>query len=81
MCNYVVRSPYVERSYFSPLLYKQLLQKIAHILFGFRLREGEGIHVFYRNINFLRNNIFLRKKVNVHFYMGEAVFFSWSLSL
>ena len=72
---------HIEQSDFGIHLYKEERQKIAERLCGFRLKKHKKLHVFHRYSNFLRNNIFLYKKVNVHFYMGETVFFSWGFSL
>ena len=71
----------VEHSVFGAHLYKQERQKRAERSCGFHLKKHKQIHVFHRYLNFSRNNISFHKKVNVHFYMGKAVFFSWGFSL
>ena len=72
---------HVEQSDFGAHLYKQERQKMADRLCGFRLKKHKKLHFFHRHPNFLRNNISFYKKVNVHFYMGKTVFFSWGFSL
>ena len=72
---------HVEHSDLGTHLYKQERQKIAERSYGFRLKKHKQIHVYHQDLHFLRNNISFHKKVNVHFYMGKTVFFSWGFSL
>ena len=81
MFKMIVIPSRVEHSDFGTHLYKQERQKIAERTCGFHLKKHKQIHVFHQYLHFLRNNISFHKKVNVHFYVGKAVFFSWGFSL
>ena len=72
---------HVEHDVFGFHLFVQQTQKILGFVCGFRLKEHKRTHVFNQNINIILNKVFLHKKVDVHFYMGRTVFFSWGLNL
>ena len=81
MYNLVFVLSNIKRNHFFDCLCDQPVQKKSNILCSFRQIERKGTYMLCLCINFISNKVFLHKKLNVLFYLGNNVFFSRGLHL